>query len=321
MSYQLFSYLDAAGKSRAGIAIESGHFDFGRLDLSNFNSGAFDVGHIDIDSALEQWPQAHEQLKTLATAISKDSSIGANAKLDADELSFAAPLSRPGIIYAAGANYRDHVEAMGRAFNMRLVLDPRAEGIPPWHFIKAGRATLAGHKQNVTYPGHTQRLDWEAELAVIIGRPAQNVSVDDALSYVAGYSVANDLSARDNLRRDKVDASSPFLFDWIGHKCFTGACPLGPYFTPAEFVASPEKLDIKLWLNGELKQDSNTSNHLYSVADQIAYLSNRLTLYPGDVILTGTPAGVGMESGTFLERGDVMKVWIESLGQLETTIV
>ncbi|WP_341317533.1 fumarylacetoacetate hydrolase family protein [Paraburkholderia sp. IMGN_8] len=321
MSYQLFSYLDAAGKPRAGIATESGHFDLGCLDLSNVNSVDFDINQLDVDSVLEQWPQAHEQLKTLATAVSEDSSIGANAKLDANALSFAAPLNRPGIIYAAGANYRDHVEAMGRAFNMQLTLDPRADGIPPWHFIKAGRATLAGHKQNVVYPDHTQRLDWEAELAVIIGRPAQNVSVDDALSYVAGYTVANDLSARDNLRRDQVDPSSPFRFDWIGHKCFTGACPLGPYFTPAEFVASPENLGIKLWLNGELKQDSNTRNHLYSVADQIAYLSGRLTLYPGDIILTGTPAGVGMETGTFLERGDVMKVWIESLGQLETTIV
>jgi 2-keto-4-pentenoate hydratase/2-oxohepta-3-ene-1,7-dioic acid hydratase in catechol pathway len=141
------------------------------------------------------------------------------------------------------------------------------------------------------------------------------------LSHVAGYSVANDLSARDLLRRDAVEASSPFRFDWIGHKCFPGSCPLGPYLTPAEFVGSPENLDIKLWVNDKLQQDSNTNNHLYSVAEQISYLSMHVTLYPGDVILTGTPAGVGMESGTFLSKGDRLRVWIDKLGTLETTII
>ena len=173
----------------------------------------------------------------------------------------------------------------------------------------------------VPFPARTQRLDWEAELAVVIGRRASSVEVASALDHVAGYMCANDLSARDHLVRENVDATSPFRFDWIGHKCFNGSCPLGPVFTPAEFVASPENLDIRLWLNGEIRQDSNTSNHLYGVAEQIAYLSERLDLYPGDVILTGTPAGVGMETGTFLKRGDVMKVWIEGLGELETRIV
>jgi len=210
---------------------------------------------------------------------------------------------------------------MSRAFNMNLVLDPKKEGILPWHFLKAGRANLSGHREDVPYPPRTHRLDWEAELAVVIGRYAVTVDVDSALDYVAGYMCANDLSARDHLVRDKVDATSPFRFDWIGHKSFTGSCPLGPVFTPAEFVATPESLDIKLWLNGELRQDSNTRNHLYNVAEQIAHLSERQALYPGDVILTGTPAGVGMESGTFLQRGDVMKVWIEGLGELETRIV
>jgi 2-keto-4-pentenoate hydratase/2-oxohepta-3-ene-1,7-dioic acid hydratase in catechol pathway len=91
--------------------------------------------------------------------------------------------------------------------------------------------------------------------------------------------------------------------------------------TPAEFVGSPENLDIKLWLNGEIQQDSNTNNHLYNVAEQISYLSRRMELLPGDVILTGTPAGVGMERGVFLKPGDVVKVWIDGLGELETTLV
>ncbi|WP_028221290.1 fumarylacetoacetate hydrolase family protein [Paraburkholderia oxyphila] len=321
MTYQLFTFVDRAGALRPGLLHRGRHFDLHRLASALAVPALFNHAHDGVDALVEDWPDAHARLTTLVQALAREPWIGEAARLADGTIAFAAPITRPGVIYACGANYRDHVEAMGRAFNTPLTLDPRAAGIAPWHFIKAGRGTLAGHRQHVAHPCHTERLDWEAELAVIVGRPAQNVDVTDALDYVAGYSIANDLSARDNLRRDKVDPASPFRFDWIGHKCFTGSCPLGPYVTPAEFVVSPEKLGIKLWLNETLKQDSNTSNHLYSVADQIAYLSQRLTLYPGDIILTGTPAGVGMERGEFLKRGDVMRVWIETLGELETTIV
>ncbi|UUZ71143.1 fumarylacetoacetate hydrolase family protein [Polaromonas sp. P1(28)-8] len=274
-----------------------------------------------IDELLEHWAESHALLRNIATRLTSDPEAYESWLLDAKHIYFHAPLARPGVIYAAGANYRDHVEAMGRAFNMKLVLDPKSEGVAPWHFLKAGRGTLVGHREAVTFPAHTQKLDWEAELAVVIGRHTSRVREEDALAYVAGYTCANDLSARDNLVRQQIDPTSPFRFDWIGHKCFTGACPLGPFLTPAEFVESPENLDIKLWLNGELRQNSNTSNHLYGVAEQIAYLSNRLDLYPGDIVLTGTPAGVGMETGTFLKPGDVMQVWIEGLGELQTTII
>jgi 2-keto-4-pentenoate hydratase/2-oxohepta-3-ene-1,7-dioic acid hydratase in catechol pathway len=314
MKYQLFTYADN-GAAGTGIAFNSHHYSLDRLAWGTALAGK------SVMTLLDSWDASHSALKALVDSIDSGIRDSRGAVLDLDKLEFLAPVDNPGAIYGAGANYRDHVEAMGRAFNMKLVLDPRAEGVPPWHFLKAGKATLAGHRQAVPFPDHTQRLDWEAELAVVIGRRATKVSVQDALQYVAGYSCSNDLSARDNLKRDQVDESSPFRFDWIGHKCFTGSCPLGPYITPAEFVASPEKLGIKLWLNGEIRQDSNTSNHLYGVADQISYLSHRLDLFPGDVILTGTPAGVGMETGTFLKRGDVMKVWIDGLGELETTMV
>jgi len=210
---------------------------------------------------------------------------------------------------------------MGRALDQKVVRDPRKEGIAPWHFLKSGPATLAGHRAEIPYPAGSNRLDWEAELAVVMGRRAHAVSVESALDHVAGYMCANDLSARDFAVRPGVDVSSPFRFDWIGHKCFNGSCPLGPVLTPAKFVDSPENLAIRLWLNGELRQDSSTRNHIYSVAEQIAHLSARIDLLPGDLILTGTPAGVGMESGVFLQRGDLLRVSIEGLGELETRIV
>lgn len=313
MKYQLFSYQGPEGNGRAGIAVDGSLYDLSEAMGYGAQRWA------SVDELLDDWANASQRLRALAISIGDDDVGFANAALQQPR--FLPPLSRCGVIYAAGANYRDHVEAMARAMNMNLVPDPKSQGVDPWHFIKAGQATLAAHQQNVAMPGHTAKLDWEAELAVVIGIEASRVSTGQALDHVAGYSCANDLSARDNLSRGPVDAGSPFKFDWIGHKCFTGSCPIGPFITPAEFVGSPENLGIKLWLNDELKQNSNTSNHLYSVAEQISYLSHRLSLLPGDIILTGTPAGVGMEAGVFLQRGDVMRVWIEGLGELETRIV
>lgn len=315
--YQLFTYEGERGP-RAGLTVGTHWFNLGDVARATDRTRLADLS---FDDLVAQWGSVAAELNALATEIAANPPRFAAEALDTASLTLRAPFIRPGAIYAAGANYRDHVEAMGRAFNQKLVLDPKKEGVPPWHFLKSGQATLSGHRGDVPFPARTERLDWEAELAVVIGKRASKVSVESALEHVAGYMCANDLSARDHLVRGNVDPSSPFRFDWIGHKCFNGSCPLGPVFTPAQFIETPENLDIKLWLNGELRQDSNTRNHLYGVADQIAHLSERVDLYPGDVILTGTPAGVGMETGTFLKRGDVMKVWIEGLGELETRIV
>jgi len=308
MKYQLFTYQGESG-ARPGIVVDGQHYDLLKADPS--------ISWRSLDDVLDDWVEAEQKLGALAKRLYKNEVVAANL---GSSVPFLVPVTRCRTIYGAGANYRDHVEAMAKVLNMNLETDPKAAGVPPWHFLKAGQATLAAHQQQVPMPLNTSKLDWEAELAVIIGREAYQVSEEQALDYVAGYSCANDLSARDHLKRKNVDPASPFSFDWIGQKCFTGSCPLGPYITPAEFIASPENLGIKLWLNGELKQDSNTSNHLYTVAEQISYLSQRIHLLPGDILLTGTPAGVGMESGVFLKQGDSMTVWIDGLGELENTI-
>jgi len=314
MKYQLFTYVDADGVPAPGLWLDDKPYA-----LRSVLRGQ-GMRWQSVDDMLTDWAQADDLLQALADSWAAQPQQ-AQAHALPQKVCYLPPLTRCGVIYAAGANYHDHVQAMARALNMALNVDPKKDGLPPWHFLKAGQATLTGHQADVPFPAHTEKLDWEAELAVIMGKRAINVTVDAALTYVAGYSCANDLSARDNLTRPQVDASSPFRFDWLGHKCFTGSCPLGPFITPARHVASPENLGIKLWLNGELRQDSNTANHIYSVAEHISYLSQRLALMPGDVLLTGTPAGVGMETGVFLKRGDVMRVWIEELGELETRIV
>jgi 2-keto-4-pentenoate hydratase/2-oxohepta-3-ene-1,7-dioic acid hydratase in catechol pathway len=193
--------------------------------------------------------------------------------------------------------------------------DPRTLGLKPWHFIKASRSVVET-QSTVPLPEHSRMVDWEAELVAVIGRPAKNVSVDKALGYVAGYTVGNDLSARDLSTRLHLPDNSPFKYDWVSHKSFDGACPVGPWIAPAKEIPDPQNLSIKLWVNDVPKQDSHTSKMIFSTAEQIAHLSTRITLHPGDLILTGTPAGVGMARGEFLKPGDEVKVWIEGIGKL-----
>jgi 2-keto-4-pentenoate hydratase/2-oxohepta-3-ene-1,7-dioic acid hydratase in catechol pathway len=145
----------------------------------------------------------------------------------------------------------------------------------------------------VTLPPASKSVDWEVELAAVIGRPAKDVGESHALDYVTGYLIANDLSARDLGFCEKLPPANPFRTDWLAHKSFDGSCPLGPWIVPASEIGDPQKLGLKLWVNDVLKQDSNTGKMIFTLAEQIAQLSSRITLYPGDVILTGTPAGVG----------------------------
>ena len=301
-SYQLFQFLPSSGSPELGIVVAGQAY---RLPDCTLESYLADVG------------VQHERMKALARRIADGDEIREAVDLGATCL--VAPTLNAATIYACGANYRDHIEAMSKVMTI-TVNDSRAAGLPPFFFMIPGRTGLAGHGEYVDYPAGVQKLDFEAELAVIIGRRARDVSEADALSYVAGYSCANDLSARERLIRHHEDASSPFRIDWMGAKVFPKSCPIGPFLTPAEFVTDPENLAIKTWVNDELRQDSNTKNHIYSVAEQIAFLSSRFDLWPGDVLITGTPAGVGAENGRFISTGDKVRIDIADLGTLLTQI-
>ncbi len=304
MKYQLFQYYDSSQELNLGL-----HIDGTYLKLPGET----------LESILARWEETSAKLGELVDSLGGRETV--LERLDPSSIRFGPAVPFSATIYGAGANYRDHVEAMSRALKMKISLDPRSEGIPPWHFIKPGRATLAAHGEDIHIPSYVRRFDWEAEVAVVIGKVAENVSVESALSYVAGYSCANDLSARDTFIRHAVDISSPFHFDWLGHKCFRDSCPVGPFLTPAAFVGNPENLGVRCWVNDEQRQSGNTSDHLYGVAEQIAYLSSRIRLFPGDVILTGTPAGVGMETGKFLASGDVIRVQVDGLGTLVNRVI
>jgi 2-keto-4-pentenoate hydratase/2-oxohepta-3-ene-1,7-dioic acid hydratase in catechol pathway len=299
MAYRLVTYAGDSGP-RAGLVIGEEVFDAAALTGT--------AGDATVLGILEDWAAAQERLAKAAAAPGKGRPLADTRLL--------APIRWPSAIYCAGANYADHAAEMARAQNRPPPPDPHTLGLKPWHFIKAGRSTLAAPGETVTITGMSQTMDWEIELAAVIGERAKNVSLDKALDHVAGYTIANDLSARDMGRRAGVPDDSPFKFDWVAHKNFDGSCPLGPWIVPAGDIPDPQNLGLKLWVNDVVKQDSNTGKMIFSIAEQIAHLSSRITLNPGDLVLTGTPSGVGAARKEFLKAGDEVKLWIEHVGTL-----
>ncbi|MCW3474558.1 fumarylacetoacetate hydrolase family protein [Limobrevibacterium gyesilva] len=220
-----------------------------------------------------------------------------------------APLQYPGKILCAGANYYDHCAEMG-------VTDLRKEAQRLFFFFKPPRNAVVGPGATVRKPIGTQAMDWEIELAAVIGTRARNVSVADALAHVAAYTVAIDFSARDFNRAPETF----YKLDWVAGKAHDTCCPMGPRLVPAAAIGDPQDLGLTLSVNGVTKQDARSSGMIFSVAEQIATASRIMTLDPGDVILTGTPAGVGAPKQTFLSVGDTVAASIEKIGTLSVVI-
>jgi 2-keto-4-pentenoate hydratase/2-oxohepta-3-ene-1,7-dioic acid hydratase in catechol pathway len=282
------------------------------FDAAKFTGKA---AYATIHGILADWKAAEGALKKAAAGAGKSRA----KRQSLAKTKLLAPVPFPPTIFCAGANYADHAAAMAKKQGHPPPADPHEQGLKPWFFIKAGR-TITDPGAAIKASHYAKELDWEIELAAVIGRPAKDVTKEKALSYVAGYMVSNDFSARDRGRRPGVEATSFFKMDWTKHKSFDGSCPIGPWIVPASDIADPQNLKLKLWVNGALKQDSNTSRMLFTLAEQIEQLSINMTLHPGDLILTGTPSGVGAESGEFLKAGDEVKVWIEGIGEFSNRI-
>ena len=210
------------------------------------------------------------------------------------------PFARPGKIVCVGLNYRDHAEESGMEIPER-----------PLVFAK-WPSSLIGPGRPIVLPEQAQEVDYEAELGVVIGKRAQRVPVADALDYVSGYVCANEVSARD------VQFAEG---QWTRGKSFDTFCPVGP-ITPADQVPDPQALRIRCVLNGEVVQDSSTAQMIFTVAEVIAFTSDGITLEPGDLILTGTPAGVGFgrRPPVYLADGDEVTVEIEGVGSLTNPV-
>jgi 2-keto-4-pentenoate hydratase/2-oxohepta-3-ene-1,7-dioic acid hydratase in catechol pathway len=247
------------------------------------------------------WERSRRALDQAATRPDPADRVSGDRRL--------APLIYPGKILCAGANYFDHLAEMGMPGAKKQ--DQRL-----FFFMKPPRNAVVGEGTTVHMPIGTKAFDWEIELAPVIGRTARNVTVEAALDHVAAYTVAIDFSARDHNRAPETF----YKLDWVAGKANDTCCPMGPRLVPAAAISNPQDIRLKLWVNGELKQDGRSTDMIFTVAEQIATASRIMTLDPGDVLLTGTPAGVGAPKQTFLKVGDRVDAEIEHIGRLSVVI-
>ncbi|WP_110926582.1 fumarylacetoacetate hydrolase family protein [Bacillus massiliglaciei] len=218
-----------------------------------------------------------------------------------EDVKIEAPVQKPGKIICVGQNYREHIAEMGRE-------------MPPFPvvFAKFANAVIGPHDDIPFYP-ISEQLDYEAEFAFVMGKRAKNVEKEEALRYVAGYTIANDVTYRDIQRR---------TLQWLQGKAVDGSVPLGPWIVTSDELSDPSGLEVRLTVNGEERQKSNTENLVFNVGYLVEFLSNLMTLEPGDLILTGTPGGVGFarDPQTFLKDGDTVRIEIDKIGVLENKV-
>jgi len=240
--------------------------------------------------------------EALAAASRAADTAGQNAGISLDVVRIEAPIGRPPKILAVGLNYADHVAETGRE-------RPKI----PMIFNKQSTSVI-GTGDPIHVPRVSDRVDWEGEFAFVIGRRCRHVPRDRAAEVIVGYTIVNDVSVRDWQRR-----SPTFTMG----KSFDTHCPLGPAIVTADEVGDPHALDIKTWVNDDLRQSSNTQELIFDCYTLVEHLSTAFTLEPGDVISTGTPSGVGaaMDPPTFLRDGDVVRIAVEKLGELSNPVI
>jgi acylpyruvate hydrolase len=246
--------------------------------------------------------------KALAHVAEKSPEANRNLVFDRDRVRLLAPVPRPGALVSAGKNFFDHVAEMASKKG------PSA----PVAFLKLPGSVI-GPEDPIPHPPEVKNLDYEVELAVVIGKPCVDVSESDALDYVAGYSVFNDISARDIIRGENKTGIH------LMGKSFPGFAPMGPYLVTADEIPEPQNLKLKLSVNGEVRQDSNLGHMIFKIREMIAYWS-QMGLNPGDVLTTGTPRGVAAgrkpdQVPWWLKPGDVVEAEVEKVGRLRNRIV
>lgn len=235
--------------------------------------------------------------------------------LPLNEVHLLVPVGRPSKILLLAGNYSAHIEeGGGRA-------EERARTFP-YVFMKPPQTTLTHPGKPVKIPAVSpNHIDWELELGVVIGRKCYGVSEADALKYVAGYTVVNDISDRKfKPNPGRAQREKDGFFDWQHGKWHDTFCPMGPCVLPADELPNPQTLKMTLKVNGNVEQDSSTAEMVFPVAAVVAFISSFVTLEPGDVISTGTPAGVGHAKGKFLKSGDRLDAWIEKIGSLSNPV-
>jgi len=262
-----------------------------------------------VKQILEKGPDCLRRIAELAAS--------ADSFTPSDQVKLLAPVTRPNKVLALAGNYSEHLKEAGLA--LALSDSPRRTTVPR-PFIMPSTVVI-GPDEEIPWPDYSEQIDYEIELAVVIGRKAKNVSPDNALDYVAGYTIANDVSARSvTFRQGRAQRPWDEFYDWLNGKWSDGFCPMGPYLLTADEIEDVQNLALQLTVNGRVRQKAGTSQMIYSVADIVSFLSHIMTLEPADVIATGTPSGVAMATGDFLQPGDVIECTIEKLGTLKNTL-
>ena len=279
------------------------------------HDGAVQHGYLLEDETVVQ-PLGTGDLGPLLEPLHRKGTLRAtDPALPVADVELLAPLLRPGKLLAAAANYQDHVTESGAPPLDRSRLSPRL-------FLKPS-TSIVGPGADIPLPTVSKEVDWEAELGVVIGTTARDVPVEAALDIVVGYLTSNDVSARSmdfGYERDTGD-KAVWFFDWLAGKWLDGFAPLGPYLVTADEVPDPQALELTLDVNGQRKQHGSTKDMIFSCAELVSFASTLMTLEPGDVLLTGTPSGVGAATGEYLKAGDEMSVTVAGLGTLTNRMV
>ena len=281
-----------------------------------------DEGIIDIPSAWTS-PNPPRSVKEILqrgqACLEKLADLAQSAEIltPSEQVQLLAPVPRPSKVLALAGNYSEHIQEAGLTLGLsdspRQTTVPRPFLMPP--------TVVIGPDEEISWPAYSEKIDYEIELAVVIGKKAKCISPKNALEYIAGYTIANDISAR-NVTFAKARTKRPWdeFYDWLNGKWADGFLPMGPYILTCDEVAEVQNLNMELKVNGEIRQKANTSQMIFPVADVVSFLSYIMTLEPGDCIATGTPAGVAVVTGKFLKPGDKIECTIDKLGMLTNTL-
>jgi 2,4-didehydro-3-deoxy-L-rhamnonate hydrolase len=269
-------------------------------------------------AVLDDWEANFPVLQEIAAFVEREGLRSEACKLVS--LRALPPVIRPGKMLYAAQNFQEHVDEMIRA-GMTPAGGAKFTGEKsttlPYLFLKAP-SCLAGAYDDIEIPPGMKKIDWEAEIALAIGKKGKRIKAEHALDHVAGFMTTNDVSCRDiGMRPDRPALRS----DWFGGKSHDNFAPMGPFLVPRVFVPNHMNLYIRLTVNGEVKQDGNTSQFIFTPEEQISYASNMLTIETGDIFSCGTCGGVGMGTNTFLKPGDIMETEVESLGRMRNRLV
>jgi 2-keto-4-pentenoate hydratase/2-oxohepta-3-ene-1,7-dioic acid hydratase in catechol pathway len=237
----------------------------------------------------------------------------AEVLVSTNSVRFLAPIPRPGKVIALAGNYTEHIKEAG--LKLGLSDSPRRTTVPRPFLMPT--TVVIGPDEEIPWPAYSREIDYEIELAIVIGKKAKSVKPDNAPDYIAGYIIANDISARSvTFARNRAKRPWDEFYDWLNGKWADGFLPMGPYLVTADEIENVQNLDMTLTVNCEVRQKANTSQMIYPVLEIVSFLSHIMTLEPGDIIATGTPAGVAIATGRFLQPGDRIECTIEKLGTL-----